>query len=203
MVNSKDEAVHAVCPHPEPLVVFEDPDNEDNTQRFYLVFSGLVADNVQQRLSAACTGHAVEKGSLRCFILGGNTLPGGTASSTQRWWGLHHLADAEMLQAAPAAGDGFMVEAAIALQSRVGLNFTAEAHETHMDSTGILHRRFNYRMRSTSSEQGLLRGKVQRPRKSLSPHLYFLQKHRKKTMINAWIVRIHCTFTLLLFYGAL
>jgi hypothetical protein len=131
MTRSHSQIECAVCPHPEPLIVFEDPDNEDHKQMFYLMFSGLVADYVQQGLSAACTGHTGEKGCLRCFILGGNTLPGGTALSTQRWWGLHHLTDAEMFQVAPALGEGDIADAAVALQPKPGLNFTAEASEIH------------------------------------------------------------------------
>jgi hypothetical protein len=122
---------HAVCPNPEPLVVFEDPDNDANTQKFYLMFSGLVADYVQQGLCTASTAHTGEKGCLRCFILGGNTLPGGTALSTQRWWGLHYLAEAEMFQAAPAPGEGAPPAADVALQQRVGLNFAAQADQAH------------------------------------------------------------------------
>jgi hypothetical protein len=128
---SSHELMHAVCAYPEPLVVFVDPENEENTYRFYLMFSGLVADYVQQGLSIACTAHTGEKGCIRCFMLGGNTLPGGTALSTQRWWGLHHLADAEMFQTAPTPGGDETTDPVVAMQSRVGLHFAAEVHATY------------------------------------------------------------------------
>jgi hypothetical protein len=59
-----DEIMHAVCAHPVPLVVFVDPEKEDHSQRFYLLFRGLVADYVQQGLSTACTAHTGEKAAL-------------------------------------------------------------------------------------------------------------------------------------------
>jgi hypothetical protein len=128
-VYSLHSIMPAVCAHPEPLVVFVDSENEENTQSFYLMFSGLVADYVQQGLSTACTAHTGEKGCTRCFLLGGNTLPGGTALGTQRWWGLHHLADAEMFQAALPVGDE--TAETVAMQPRLGLHFTSEAHDTY------------------------------------------------------------------------
>lgn len=63
-------------------------------------------DLVQQGITAKVTGHTGEKGCLRCFMLGTNTLHDGTDLHTQRWLGCHHAAAAEVLEM-PQAGQEF------------------------------------------------------------------------------------------------
>jgi hypothetical protein len=77
-------------------------------------------DLVQQGITAKVTGHTGEKGCLRCFMLGTNTLQDGTDLHTQRWLGCRHPAQAEVMMM-PPEGQQFAV-----LETRLDLQFAIQ-----------------------------------------------------------------------------
>jgi hypothetical protein len=93
--------MHADYPNPQPLEVFTDEEDPSNSISCYIMLCMFQGDLVQQGITAKVTGHTGEKGCLRCFMLGTNTLQDGTDLRTQRWLGCYHPAEAEVLQPPP------------------------------------------------------------------------------------------------------
>jgi hypothetical protein len=92
-------------PEPVPLEVYHDATNPERSIKTFIAFSGFIGDLIQQTLCASCTSHTGEKGCMRCFCMGTNTLQDGTYLGTNRMLGMHHPIAAEVFQV-PGEGVG-------------------------------------------------------------------------------------------------